>query len=359
MAKIITIIGARPQFIKAAPVSAAFGRSALEEVLVHTGQHFDANMSDVFFKELGIPHPRHNLAIHGGSHGDMTGRMLAGLEQVMLGEKPDGVLIFGDTNSTLAGALAAAKLKIPVFHVEAGLRSFNRAMPEEINRVVADHLSHLLFCPNSHSVANLRQEGLVNGVHLVGDVMYDATLQAIEASRAQSFDEEIAALTAEPFVLCTIHRAENTGDPARLQAILDYVASSRDVENVVFPVHPRTRSMFEGGSVTVPLGITMINPLGYLAMQKLLSHAVSVYTDSGGLQKEAYFHRVPCVTLRDETEWVETIDAGWNRLWSVPEYSLPRETIGDYGDGHAAELIVALIEGFLANDGERAHITRV
>jgi UDP-GlcNAc3NAcA epimerase len=344
-ARIISIVGARPQFIKAAAVSRAFVQTPeIEELLLHTGQHFDDNMSSVFFEELAIPEPRYNLDVHGGGHGEMTGRMLAAIEEVITKETPDAVLVYGDTNSTLAGALAAAKLHIPVIHVEAGLRSFNRRMPEEINRVVADHLSELLFCPTSQAVRNLAAEGITKGVHRTGDVMYDATVFAREAASERSRIVETLGLRAGEYALCTVHRAENTDDPDRLSRILDYLERQSADHEIVFPVHPRTRKLLDG---TARKGLMLIDPVGYLDMHRLLSGAAQVFTDSGGLQKEAYFHRVPCVTLRDETEWVETVAAGWNRLWTDDDFAGPRTEISEYGTGDAAVRMIDELKRFL------------
>lgn len=343
-AKVLTVVGARPQFVKAATVTRAFGkRSGIVEVMVHTGQHFDAAMSEIFFSELQIPDPAYNLAIHGGGHGDMTGRMMMALEPVMEKEKPDGVLVYGDTNSTLAGALTASKLHIPVFHVEAGLRSFNRRMPEEINRVLTDHVSSLLLCPTSTAVANLAREGISKGVIDVGDVMFDATRHIRDIALRCSRIVEQLALEGRPYAVLTLHRAENTGSPERLQRLLDYVMEQAGDAEIVFPVHPRTRDLLTRMKGVVSR-LRLVDPLGYVDMHRLLIGASMVMTDSGGLQKEAYFHRVPCITLRDETEWVETIAAGWNRLWSYPSYR-PRHEIAEYGNGQAAELIVnALVD---------------
>ncbi|GAA0600875.1 non-hydrolyzing UDP-N-acetylglucosamine 2-epimerase [Caenispirillum bisanense] len=342
MIKVLTIVGARPQFIKAAAVSRAFAEAeGMTEVMVHTGQHFDPGMSDVFFRELGIPQPAHHLGVHGGGHGQMTGRMLEGLEAVMLAERPDWVLVYGDTNSTIAGALAAAKLLIPVAHVEAGLRSFNRAMPEEVNRVLTDHVSRLLFCPTTAAVANLAREGITGGVHHVGDVMYDATLDAVR--RAGTESRILADLGLEPggFALATIHRAENTDTAAHLAEVLEYLRGRAAERPVVLPLHPRTRQAAERFGLGFD-GLRTIAPVGYLDMAALLGGCAEVLTDSGGVQKEAYFHRKPCTTLRSETEWVETVDAGWNRLWKGPDYA-PRRTITEYGDGRAAQAILGLI----------------
>jgi UDP-GlcNAc3NAcA epimerase len=332
--KILSIVGARPQFIKAAPVSRAMDeRTGLSEILVHTGQHFDHGMSDIFFEELGIREPDHTLGIHGGSHGEMTGRMLAALEQVMLKESPDAVLIYGDTNSTLAGAMAAAKLYIPIAHVEAGLRSF-RPMPEEINRVVADRVSRWLFCPTETAVANLVREGIQRGVHDVGDVMYDATIIMRERARERSTILARLGLVQGRFQLATLHRAENTDTREALERALSYLQQAARERDLVLPLHPRTRNAAASFGIELS-AITVIEPVGYLDMLALLDGCTRVLTDSGGLQKEAYFFRKPCITLRDATEWVETVDAGWNRLWTGPDYA-PRREIEAYGDGNAA-----------------------
>jgi len=340
--RLFTVVGARPQFIKAAALSRALAaRRDVAELLVHTGQHFDREMSQVFFEELGIPAPEQHLGIHGGSHGEMTGRMLVAIESAMRDAQPDAVLVYGDTNSTLAGALAAAKLGLPVAHVEAGLRSYNRRMPEEVNRVLADHVSDLLFCPTRAAVANLAREGITAGVHDVGDVMYDATLFATAAARQRSTILAELGLERGGYAVATLHRQENTDDRASLAAAIAYIAEEARRRPVVLPLHPRTRiALGEAGVATG--AIRVVPPLGYLDMHRLLADAALVLTDSGGLQKEAYFHRVPCITLRGETEWVETVDCGWNRLWRGPSW-LPRREIADYGDGRAAERIAEVI----------------
>jgi UDP-GlcNAc3NAcA epimerase len=316
----------------------------IAETLVHTGQHFDPEMSQIFFDELGLDPPRHNLGIHGGGHGEMTGRMLAALEALMGDERPDLVLVPGDTNSTLAGALAAAKLHVPVAHLEAGLRSFNRRMPEELNRVLTDHLSVLLLCPTPTAVENLAREGITAGVHHIGDVMHDQTLFAAAAARRSRILERLG-LSEGRYAVATVHRAESTDDPALLAAILAFLREQAREHPVVLPLHPRTRQRFAAAQPDLA-GILLCEPLGYLDLHRLLQSAVAVYTDSGGLQKEAYFHRIPCVTLRTETEWVETIEAGWNRLWQGPPYT-PRHDIAAYGTGRAAEQAVALLLDFL------------
>lgn len=338
---VLTIVGARPQFIKAAPVSRALKEAGLREILVHTGQHFDASMSDVFFEELEIPAPTHNLEVNSLGHGAMTGRMLEKLEWVMQLEKPGFVLIYGDTNSTIAGALAAAKLHIPIAHVEAGLRSFNRKMPEEINRVVADHLSALLFCPTNTAVENLKGEGVTQGVHQVGDVMYDVTLAAVKRAKTRSRIIETLGLEPKGYAVATIHRAENTDNEERFTRVLSWLSKQAREIPIIMPVHPRTRKLMASRNLE-PAGVRLIDPLGYLDMSLLTNLSAGVFTDSGGLQKEAYFHRVPCVTLRDETEWVETIEAGWNRLWTNDGYK-PRYSIDEYGSGESSKRIAALL----------------
>ena len=353
--KILTVVGARPQFIKASVVTRRLAQQAgVREVLVHTGQHYDAGMSDVFFDELSIPPPAHHLGIGSGRHGAQTGRMLAALEEVMLREQPDRVLVYGDTNSTLAGALAAAKLHIPVAHVEAGLRSFNRRMPEEVNRVLTDHLSQWLFAPTDTAVRNLAQEGLAGArVQKTGDVMYDVALHyAGEAGRRSAM---LATLKLEPrgYILATVHRAENTDEPARLRAILDGLRTISAEVPVVLPLHPRTRKILEReGAGAAGGALRIIDPVGYLDMLQLEKNARLIATDSGGVQKEAYFYEVPCVTLREETEWVELVGAGWNRLappTSAAEVAgsiraalrAPPGAAGKlYGEGQAAKLIV-------------------
>lgn len=348
---VVTIVGARPQFIKVAPVSRAIRDTGrIKEILVHTGQHFDANMSDVFFEELGIAKPDHNLEVGGGGHGAMTGSMLQRLEPLLQEIRPDVVLIYGDTNSTLAGALTAAKLHIPVAHIEAGLRSFNRAMPEEINRVVADHLSALLFASTDVAVANLQHEGVDPAkVHQVGDVMYDAALLFADRSKDRTILSDVGV---EPgrYVLSTLHRAENTDDRARLAALtaaLDRVAEELPV---ILPLHPRTRGAMERHGLRFER-VKTVDPVGYLDMVALEANAAVIATDSGGVQKEAFFYAVPCVTLRDETEWTELIDLGWNELAAPTGPAIAEQILAavgrkgteafPYGDGTAARSIAA------------------
>ena len=342
----MSVVGARPQFIKAAPVSRVL-RRAHEEVLVHTGQHYDDNMSEVFFRELEIPEPDFNLGIGSGLHGAQTGGMMAGIEKVALEVKPDWVLVYGDTNSTVAAALVAAKLHIPVAHVEAGLRSFDRRMPEEINRVLTDHVSDLLLCPTQTAIHNLAREGIDRGVHLVGDVMFDAFLFNLE--RARKRESVVKKLGLEPggFALATLHRAENTDDAERLRAVLAGIEQSG--LEIVLPLHPRTRSRLGGD---LPPRIRILEPVGYLDMLNLEADAEVIVTDSGGVQKEAYFLEKPCVTLRDTTEWTETVEAGWNVLaaWDTERIAeairsfRPKGVHPDlFGDGHAAEKIADLL----------------
>lgn len=355
--KIVTVVGARPQFIKAAVVSRGLSACGWQEILVHTGQHYDANMSDVFFQELGIMQPSMNLGIGSGSHGAQTGRMLEALEGAMQAHRPDVVLVYGDTNSTLAATLAAAKVHIPVVHVEAGLRSFNRRMPEEVNRIVADHLSEMLFVPTQEAARNLRQEGVDKAkIHHVGDVMYDAALYFAERSDAMSAVLRSLALHSGQFALATIHRAENTDDPQRLRVIVTALAGLSLRMPVIWPVHPRTREAMQRLDITPSKAcdLRMISPVGYLDMIQLEKNSAVIVTDSGGVQKEAFFYRVPCVTLRDETEWVESVALGWNRLCSpvdsdhvVEVITAARGTGGSagtpYGEGDAAERVAAAL----------------
>lgn len=355
MKKIVTILGARPQFIKASVVSHAIHSSGrLNEAVMHTGQHFDANMSAVFFNELGMRPPAYNLDIHGGGHGDMTGRMLIEIERVLQAEKPDAVLVYGDTNSTLAGALAAVKLHLPVAHVEAGLRSFNLAMPEEINRILTDRISHWLFTPTDAAKAHLEREGVApNRIVAVGDVMYDVALHHGALAHAEGRMLSQLGLAPRSYVLATVHRAENTDDPQRLAAVVAALEIVAAQWPVVWPLHPRTRAILRhtGQLESVSPNMHLIDPVGYLDMVQLEKFAAVIATDSGGVQKEAFFYRVPCVTLRDETEWVELVDAGWNRL--APPLSPQAvssavlQTVGTqgsnirpYGEGDAARRIV-------------------
>lgn len=350
--KVVSVVGARPQFIKAAAFSRAL-RQCHQEVLLHTGQHYDYAMSGIFFDGLEMPVPEINLGVGSGTHGAQTGAMLAGIEEVLLSEQPDWVVVYGDTNSTLAGALAAAKLHIPVAHVEAGLRSFNRRMPEEINRVTVDHLSDLLLCPSRTSVKNLATEGIAKNVHLVGDIMLDVLNWA--RARIAARPSEILSqldLCQGGYLLATVHRSENTDDASRLSGILSALVALD--EPVVFPVHPRARKAISGGAYKLSPNVRLIDPVGYLDMVSLTHSARLVLTDSGGLQKEAYWLGVPCFTLRDETEWVETVESGWNILvgskqerivQAVGEFALPIERPALYGDGCVAARCVDQLEG--------------
>jgi UDP-GlcNAc3NAcA epimerase len=347
MKKIITIVGARPQFIKAATLSRQFQLLGIEEKIVHTGQHFDVNMSAVFFQEMEIPKPAFQLDIHGVSHGAMTGRMLEGIEKILLSEKPDAVLVYGDTNSTLAGALAASKLHIPVIHVEAGLRSYNMAMPEEINRILTDRISNVLFCPTETAIKNLEKEGFANmPIKIIknGDVMQDAAMYYAE--KAQLKSSILRQIGLKKFVLATIHRQENTDNPDNLKNIIKGLAEINKQVQVVVPLHPRTRAIL-AQKFTLP-DFTIIDPVGYFDMIMLLKNAELVVTDSGGVQKEAYFFAKHCITLREQTEWVELVENGYNvltgsnteKIAAAFEHFKTKESdfsINLYGNGRAAE----------------------
>lgn len=352
--KLVSIIGARPQFIKAAIMSQALLRSGVTEILVHTGQHYDFKMSDLFFSELALPCPEFNLLVGSGNHGWQTSRMLEGIEAILLDLRPDMVMTYGDTNSTLAGALAAAKLHIPVCHIEAGLRSFNRQMPEEINRVVTDHTADLLFAPTATAVHNLEREGIPRErIIRSGDVMYDAMLRFEAKAEAVSRILEQLKLQTRGYVLATLHRCENTDDPRRLQAILAGLAEVAGQIPVVLPVHPRTRKEISRAQISPAVldRLALLEPLGYLDMILLEKHARVIATDSGGIQKEAYFHRVPCVTFRGETEWLETLEGGCNRLvFPISQETVATRTLEAmestptfrsdlYGDGNSAPFI--------------------
>lgn len=352
--KILTVIGARPQFVKAAPLAKAASDAGIEEVILHTGQHYDYNMSEVFFDELSIPKPKYNLEISGGGHGAMTGKMLEGIEQILLSERPDFLLVYGDTNSTLAGALAAAKLHIPVAHVEAGLRSWNRKMPEEINRVLTDHVSNILFCSSSVSRDNLKREGIGEQVHIVGDIMADANRLAKEVTAK----EPLKYLDCLPtgidletgYSLLTIHRAESTDNSDLLSGLVEQI-NKCDSMPIVFPVHPRTKTKLMEYGMTLADHVFQIDPVGYLEMTALLMNCSRVATDSGGLQKEAYWMNKPCVTLRAETEWLETVNEQCNVLWSPSidleshwaQLDLSQKQEATYGDSFSAAKIIDLL----------------
>ena len=357
--KIVTVVGARPQFIKAATLSRAIANHnskpeslIIEEKIVHTGQHYDPNMSDNFFEELDIPRPHFHLNIGSGSQGTQTGKMLEKIEDVLQQERPDCLLVYGDTNSTLAGALVAAKLHIPVAHIEAGLRSFNRKMPEEVNRVLCDHVSNWLFCPTQTSVTNLQKEGITKGVEYVGDLMYDGMLYYQKKASRSVLD----SLSIEPdkYILSTVHRAENTDNPERLKAILQSLEEAAEtIGSVVLALHPRTRKILSEQSFQISDSIQVIEPTPYLETIALLQNAKAIMTDSGGMQKEAFFLQIPCLTLRDETEWVETVNCGSSKLVGADTIKTrqaldqlfsgewePNFSAKPYGFGKAADSIV-------------------
>ena len=359
--KIVTVLGARPQFIKAGTVSRAImqhnqlevGSEKLEEVIVHTGQHFDANMSDIFFDEMKIPKPDYNLNINGLGHGAMTGKMLEKIEEVLLKEKPDWVMVYGDTNSTIAGALAASKLHIKVAHVEAGLRSFNMNMPEEVNRILTDRISNILFCPTQSAVDNLEKEGYGTlNIKIVknGDVMQDGALFYKDLAVKPDVD------LADEYILSTIHRAENTDDPKRLKSIFEALNEIANEMQIVLPLHPRTKNILETSHIELAKNITVIEPVGYLEMVYLIKNSQMIMTDSGGLQKEAFFFEKPCVTLRDETEWVELIENRFNVLAGADKEKIidlyknfefnDNFSVDLYGGGKASEAIVNELLGF-------------
>ena len=347
--KIITIVGARPQFIKAAAVSNII-RKEHKEILIHTGQHYDENMSSVFFEELGIPKPDYNLGVGSGGHGEQTGSMLMALEKIYLDEKPDLVLVYGDTNSTLAGALCASKLLIPVAHVEAGLRSFNKSMPEEQNRILTDHISKFLFVPTNSAIQNLKNEGISEGVINVGDVMYDAVLNFKKMAEQKSSILSEIGIKKEEYILTTIHRAENTNNIDRLKNIIEALNCCKEI--VILPLHPRTKKYIEDYGLVFNNNIKVIEPIGYLDMINLEMNAKKIVTDSGGVQKEAFFMKKPCITMRNETEWVETVLNGWNLIVGTDKDKIkdaimnfvpkrPQENI--FGNGDAALKILSEI----------------
>lgn len=357
MKTILTVIGARPQFVKAAVLSRLIHNEysdRFKEILVHTGQHYDNNMSDVFFKEMEIPEPDYNLNIGSGTHGKMTGRMLESIEELLLEKKVDYLLVYGDTNSTLAGALAASKLHIPVVHVEAGLRSFNMRMPEEQNRILTDHVSSFLLCPTEQAIQNLKKEGITKGVHNVGDIMLDASLFYNKKTKGSpsALPEDIKTLSR--FFLITLHRAENTDDKERLSSIVEALNTLDDYTGVL-PLHPRTKKMLQQHGLSFKDHIKVIEPVGYLDMIRLEASCDFIVTDSGGVQKEAYFFKKPCITMRDQTEWVETIEAGCNILVgagkdrimeAVRDFpKVPKEYRPLYGEGNAGRKIMNLLHG--------------
>lgn len=361
MKKVVTILGARPQFVKSSVVSRSIKKHApnIEEIIVHTGQHYDDNMSAIFFNELEISKPDYNLNIGSATHGCQTGEMLIAVEKVLQDVKPDLVLVYGDTNSTLAGALAAAKLNIPIAHVEAGLRSFNRKMPEEVNRVLTDHMSSILFAPTKNAVNNLLREGIgKSAIHLVGDVMYDAALLYGKKADQKSKILETLKVKDKQYILTTVHRVENTDNHVNLKAIVDGLILLSKNMSVVFPLHPRTKLALEKNNLfeRVVENIRTISPVGYLDMMVLEKHAKTIVTDSGGVQKEAYFYRVPCITLRTETEWIELVNCGWNRLidpgkfgelYCQAEDNFMGDNVELYGGGSAADKIIRLLNDYI------------
>lgn len=341
--KVLTVIGARPQFVKAAVLRRKFHEANIHEILVHSGQHYDDNMSNVFFDEIQIKKPEYNLKLKKRSHGGMTAEILEQIEAILIDEKPDWCLVYGDTNSTLAGALAAAKLNIKICHVEAGLRSFNKAMPEEINRIMTDHVSRLMFCPTKEAVKNLNDENITSGVHMVGDIMFDAVKHFSRTANSKKAISSIFSRDTSRKLACmTLHRQENTKSKEKLSELIEYIKSFLGKYQVVFPMHPNTANKIKDHSISCE-GIEVIAPQSYFAMQSLLNASDLIITDSGGVQKEAYFHNVRCVTLRDETEWVETITHGWNRLWQNSEYEREPEMIKEYGNGNAADEMLKLL----------------
>lgn len=361
--KVVTIVGARPQFIKAAPVSKELRKNHHQEILIHTGQHYEYQMSRVFFEELDIPEPDLNLEVGSGTHGFQTAHMLMGVEEVLQSEKPDWVIVYGDANSTLAGALAAVKLNVPLAHVEAGLRSFNREMPEERNRVIVDHCSDLFFCPTKTAIKHLAREGISQDVHLVGDTMYDSVLSFGDVARQSSKILEKLALRPGSYLLATVHRAYNTDSPEALCSIL--TAFSEIKETIVFPIHPRTKHSLSGLDGALDLSqmthVQSIKPVSYLDMLMLEQNARVILTDSGGVQKEAYFFGIPCITLRPETEWTETVESGWNVvvgtnqsdiLDAVQTIKPPKARGLDFGGGKAASRIVKILARSCTHENE-------
>ncbi|UFU00038.1 UDP-N-acetylglucosamine 2-epimerase (non-hydrolyzing) [Radiobacillus kanasensis] len=352
--KILTVVGARPQFIKSSMLSKAIQKNPkIQEIIVHTGQHYDDNMSNVFFEQLHLPKPDYYLGVGSDSHGKQTAHMLMELESIMNSVTPNIVLVYGDTNSTLAGSMAAAKLHIPIAHVESGLRSYNKKMPEEINRVITDHLSHWLFCPSQSAAENLKKEGITEGVHVTGDIMYDSVLYFKDLALKQSSILQDLTLFNKSYYLATIHRAENTDQPDRLESILQALGQLKTT--VVLPLHPRTKSKIEQFNLNhliASSNMKVIDPLNYFDMLTIASQTELILTDSGGLQKEAYMLQVPCLTLRDETEWIETLDAGWNQLVGadskkivegVAASHIPQEYPALFGTGNTAHEIMEIL----------------
>ena len=356
MAKIVSVVGARPQFIKATMISKKMRAARVEEILVHTGQHYDFNMSDVFFEELDLPKPDYNLGIGSGDHGEQTGRMLIEIEKVLLKEKPDMVSVYGDTNSTIAGALAAAKLHIPVAHIEAGLRSYNKRMPEEINRILTDHIADILFVPTEVAVKNLKNEGIIKGVYDVGDVMLDIALEVAKIVNTGAVLSKFK-LEHKDYILTTIHRADNTDIMENLENILEALKEISKDYKIFFPVHPRTRNALMRFNLLndMPNNLILNEPVSYKEMIALEQGAKLIITDSGGVQKEAYFFKISCVTVREETEWTELVDAKWNKLAGVNKEGIVKSTLEElnrkkypkwidfYGGGRASDRIVRIL----------------
>lgn len=349
--KILTIIGARPQFIKAACFS-RICKDKVEEIIIHTGQHYDKNMSDIFFEELNIPKPKYNLEVGSGNHGKQTGTMMIQIEKIVEEEKPDVILVYGDTNSTLAGALVGSKLLIPVYHIEAGLRSYNKNMPEEQNRILTDHISKILFCPSKTAIMNLEKEGISKNIYNTGDIMYDAVLYNSILAEKKSKILQKLDLTPKKYILSTIHRAENTNSKKRLTEIIKALNESE--EQIILPIHPRTIGYLKLYNLKVNNNVKIIEPVGYLDMLCLEKNAKKILTDSGGIQKEAYFLEIPCITMRDETEWVETVEYGWNILVgadknkiknAIKAKHLVNERPECFGNGKTAEKILEIILG--------------
>lgn len=346
--KVLTIVGARPQFVKAAVLRRLFQEENIEEILVHTGQHYDYKMSQIFFDELEIKAPDYFVELTERSHGAMTGEMLANCERILQQEMPDVCLVYGDTNSTIAGALAASKIHIPVCHVEAGLRSFNKEMPEEINRILTDHVSDVLFCSTNAAVENLSNENITKNVYHVGDIMFDAVKMFVDASSSQALVEKYKQ-SDRPIAMLTVHREATVNSDELLTKVMSFCREFEDDYSIVLPAHPRTASRIK--ELGINLGsIKIIEPVSYKLMHAFLNGSSLLITDSGGLQKEAYFHNIRCITLRNETEWVETIEAGWNRLWTQEAYLCEPRNIPEYGRGDSAKkMLDVLVRKYGAN----------
>lgn len=343
--KIVSVVGARPQFVKAAVLRKLFLENGINEILVHTGQHYDHNMSTVFFEEMDIKTADYFCSLDKRSHGGMTGEILENVEEILKKEQPDFCLVYGDTNSTIAAALAASKLHIPVVHVEAGLRSFNKKMPEEINRILTDHVSKILFCSTSEAIKNLTNENVKDGVFLVGDIMYDAVKLFASTLDVKNIVSELIKRDEKKLACMTLHRQENVVDPELLKEIIEFCRSFQDEYQIIFPIHPNTENKLQTFGINLE-GLTIIKPLPYLAMQALVSSSDLMLTDSGGLQKEAYFHQTRCITLRKETEWIETIESGWNRLWSSDDYMQDPIPIKEYGNGNSGLKMINVLKNY-------------